>query len=185
MHTLNIYFPALQIGQMVLVWPIDTLSIRVPLSASSFLSSFSMWVNQKQKSHEFFCFIPTSLISAHTRVLHCHPSSIMSVAGTCRYLSSFFNHRIRLILYQVVFGAYLSIGTWVGSAVKWVTEGGVCNQEGGGCGFAFFWVSLSTPPGFISIACHLFSRLQSRLGAFFFRLSSFDIHISVLYLVAF
>jgi hypothetical protein len=27
LHTLNIYSPALQIGQMVLVWPIDTLSI--------------------------------------------------------------------------------------------------------------------------------------------------------------
>ncbi|KAJ5264837.1 histidine kinase osmosensor [Penicillium chrysogenum] len=27
LHTLNIYFPALQTGPMVLVWPVDTLSI--------------------------------------------------------------------------------------------------------------------------------------------------------------
>jgi hypothetical protein len=43
-----------------------------------------------------------------------------------------------------------------------------------------------TPQGFISIVCHLFSRLQILpRSLLFFCLSSFDILFSVLYLVAF
>jgi hypothetical protein len=98
-----------------------------------------------------------------------------------------FNHRIRLILYQVVFGAYLLIGTWVGSAVKWVTErGSLQSRERGVWLRFFFWlVSLSPPkdsfplPAIYSLVYNFASEPS------FFCLSSFDILISVLYLVAF
>jgi hypothetical protein len=117
----------------------------------------------------FSALFPTSLISAHTRVLHYHPSSIISVVGTVVYSPVIFNHRIRLILYQVVFGAYLLIGTWVGSAVKRVTEGGSLQSRGRGVWLRFvFLVSLSPPKDSFPLSAIYSLVYKFCLGAFFF-----------------
>jgi hypothetical protein len=58
LHTLNIYFLARRLARWFWCGPLIPCPYESCLSASIFFIFFLHVVNPKQKSHEFFCFIP-------------------------------------------------------------------------------------------------------------------------------